>query len=468
MKIDISAKASLWYTLCSILQKACSMILIPLYVRLMSVDEYGIYTLFLSWEGIIMVFTTLNVANYAFNNCLIQNEDEKESITSSLLGFIYVLTFFWIIVFCIFSNFWPNIFGMDINYILLVAADSLFVVIIDLWMARQKFDFKYKNVVIITILGSLLKLAFGVYFVYYAQDKALVAILVYTLVQAFLALIISINIFYKGKKFFILKYWKYVILFNIPLIPHLLSTRILQQANRLIINKYCSVSDVAIYGFSSKITESMLIFNAAILSSLIPWTYRKIKNKEYSNINNSVFLSIVIIALLNLFLILLAPEVINILGTDEYKDAIYIIPPVALSVYFMYLFNVFVNVSYFYEANKLIMIVSVISAIINIVLNIFFIPYFGYMIAGYITLISYILLFVMHIFLYKYVCKKNNIFDNIYDLKTIIIFSLLFSVAGLLIIFLYDKTLIRYFISGSIILIIISLKNRLLNNYKNE
>lgn len=468
MKIDISAKASLWYTLCSILQKACSMILIPLYVRLMSVDEYGIYTLFLSWEGIIMVFTTLNVANYAFNNCLIQNEDEKESITSSLLGFIYVLTFFWIIVFCIFSNFWPNIFGMDINYILLVAADSLFVVIIDLWMARQKFDFKYKNVVIITILGSLLKLAFGVYFVYYAQDKALVAILVYTLVQAFLALIISINIFYKGKKFFILKYWKYVILFNIPLIPHLLSTRILQQANRLIINKYCSVSDVAIYGFSSKITESMLIFNAAILSSLIPWTYRKIKNKEYSNINNSVFLSIVVIALLNLFLILLAPEVINILGTDEYKDAIYIIPPVALSVYFMYLFNVFVNVSYFYEANKLIMIVSVISAIINIVLNIFFIPYFGYMIAGYITLISYILLFVMHIFLYKYVCKKNNIFDNIYDLKTIIIFSLLFSIAGLLIIFLYDKTLIRYFISGSIILIIISLKNRLLNNYKNE
>ena len=134
------------------------MILVPLYIRIMSTEEYGIYTIFLSWEGIVLVFTTLNVAAYVFNNCLIQNENDKDRVTSSLLGLIYLITFCWCIVLWFVPQTAEYIFGMKSIYILLVILDSLFVVIIDLWMVRCKFDFKYKSVVIVTVISSSFKL----------------------------------------------------------------------------------------------------------------------------------------------------------------------------------------------------------------------------------------------------------------------------------------------------------------------
>ena len=36
------------------------------------------------------------------------------------------------------------------------------------------------------------------------------------------------------------------------------------------IQKFCGISQAEIYGFSYKISEVMLIFNSAILESLIP------------------------------------------------------------------------------------------------------------------------------------------------------------------------------------------------------
>lgn len=72
------AKAAIWYTISSIVQKGIGMFFIPVYVHLMSTEEYGTYTLFQSWEGIVMIFTTLNLAAYVFNNCLARSEYDRE------------------------------------------------------------------------------------------------------------------------------------------------------------------------------------------------------------------------------------------------------------------------------------------------------------------------------------------------------------------------------------------------------
>lgn len=467
MKLGISIRASMWYIICSIVQKACAMILVPLYIRIMSTEEYGIYTIFLSWEGIVLVFTTLNVAAYVFNNCLIQNENDKDRVTSSLLGLIYLITFCWCIVLWFVPQTAEYIFGMKSIYILLVILDSLFVVIIDLWMVRCKFDFKYKSVVIVTVISSILKLFVGVICVYYSVDKAFMAIVSYVIVQGFIAVFLSCIIFKRSMNIYVYKYWKYVLLFNIPLIPHFLSIRILEQSNRLIINHYCGISDVAIYGFASKISEAMLIFNVAILSTLIPWTYKKLKKEKFSDISSKVFVTILFIACLNLILELLAPEVIKILGTEEYREAVYIISPIAMSVYFIYLFNIFANISYFYEENKKIMLCSIISSVFNIILGLYLIPKYGYLIAGYTTLTSYILLAILHMFLYKYICIRKNISNNIYDLRKINIISIIFIICSILINFLYDENSIRYIILGMIIILLINKKKyilRFLNN----
>lgn len=456
------AKASIWYTICSVVQKGISLFLIPMYVRLMTTEEYGRYTLAQSWEGILLVFTTLNLAAYAFNNCLIQNEEERERVTGAFAGLILFLTTVCICIFLFFNSFWEKILGLSGKYILLILLDSCFMVLIDLWYARKKFDYAYRGVVIVTIGISFFNLIVGMFFVIYAPEKAFAAFLAGTSVRGIVALILLVDIWRKGHSFFDTRFWRYALCFNIPLIPHFLSTRVLQQADRVMIEKYCGASQAGIYGFSYKITESMLIFNTAFLSSTIPWTYKKLKEHKYKDIFSTIFATIILIAGLNLFLILLAPEIIIVLGTNAYEEAVYIIPPVACSVFFMYLFNCFVNITCFYEENKKVTAASIIAAFLNIVLNWWMIPQYGYLAAGYTTLVSYICLTIMHGVMQHIALRKNGVCEEVYHMPLLMLFSMIFTLLALCSSFLYRSRMIRYGIILFFLILMIIKRNTLM------
>ncbi len=460
-------KASIWYTVCSIIQKGISLLLIPMYVRIMTTEEYGIYTLAQSWEGILLVFTTLNLAAYAFNNCLIQNENEKEKVTSAFGGIIITLTVVCICIFGLFSDFWKHIFRLPGKFILLVLLDSCFIVLIDLWYARKKFDYAYRGVAVVTLGISVCNLVVGMLFVIYSPEKAFAAFLAGTGTRGIVAVFLLFDIWRKGHVYFNRKFWSYAFRFNIPLIPHFLSTRILQQADRVMIEKYCGASQAGIYGFSYKITEAMLIFNTAFLGSVIPWTYRKLKERRYRDIFPHIFLTIILIAVLNAFLILLAPEVIAILGTSEYEEAMYVIPPVACSIFLMYLFNCFVNITYYYEENKKITLASIFAACLNIGLNWLMIPRYGYLAAGYTTLVSYICLAIMHGVMQRNTLRKNGIQEEVYSIHILTLFSIGYILLSLCSNFLYKNWIIRYIIILVSIAVMVIKRNVIIEMAKN-
>ena len=78
---------------------------------------------------------------------------------------------------------------------------------------------------------------------------------------------------------------------------------------------------------------------------------------------------------------MMAPEVISFMAPNRVLRAIWIIPPVASSVFFMFLYNLFANIEFYFEENKFIMVASVLGALLNIGLNYYLIPLFGYIVA---------------------------------------------------------------------------------------
>ena len=86
----------------------------------------------------------------------------------------------------------------------------------------------------------------------------------------------------------------------------------------------------------------------------------------------------VIVAVLTIVAMLFGPELIKIFATEEYYQAIWIIPPVAMSVFFNSIYSVFVNIEFYYEKTKYVMYVTVVLAGLNIVLN-----YIGIKICGF-------------------------------------------------------------------------------------
>lgn len=458
-ELSAPVKASIWFTICNILQKGISMITVPIFTRLLTPEQYGIYSVYQSWYQIITVFATLNLYYGVFNNGMLKFEKDKDAFTSAIQGLTTTITAIFLIIYIIGNQFWNKILGLSEILVFSMFMELFFAPAYSFWAARQRYEFKYRNLVIITIIIAIGSPILGIIAVLATQYKAEARIISFVAVQVIVGMYFYIYNLKNGKKFVSLKYWKYALAFNLPLIPHYLSQSILNQVDRLMINSMEGADKAAIYSVAYNVSTLMVLVTSAINNSFIPYTYKKIKQKEYSDIKKNANKLIVLVGVLTLLVISFGPEVISIFAPKSYYDAIWVIPPVALSVYFMFLYPLFGNVEFYFEENIFVMLASITGAIMNLILNKIFIDIFGYLAAGYTTLVCYILFSAGHYVFMKRVIKKHIPGAKIYDMKFIVLFSIIMLFAMLILVIIYKHILIRYIIIGSIFIFIILKRN---------
>lgn len=442
--IPAPVKASFWFFAMSIFQKGIQFIVTPIYTRVLTTDEYGFYSVFTSWLGIITIFATLTLSGGCFNNAMLKYGDDKRRYISSMQGLGNVST---VIVFAILFMLKDVIFehaGLNSPLLVGMLAVLLFNPAFSLWTSFQIFAYSYRLLVISTLAVSVATPAIGVTLALNMKSHRQYAVIIaYVLVNTAIGIIFYIINLIKGKALYNIEYWSFALKFNIPLIPHYLSNMVLGQADRIMINSYCGKSQAGIYSLSYSISMMLSIVMTALNSSYVPWTYRKMKDGNRAAIGKY---SNYILLILGLYMIagcLVAPELIMILGTEEYAEAKWIVAPVMVGSYFTMLYSLFANIEFYYEKNIAIMVASVIAAVANIVLNAIFIPIFGYIAAGYTTMVCYMLLAIMHYMSMKRTCKEKNI-ENPYNMKFIISFTLGLTVMSMLAMLLYNTVIVRY------------------------
>lgn len=461
-KISSPIKASFWFLICGFMQKAIAMITTPIFTRLLSTTEFGQYSIYHSWYGIITIFATLNLSAGVFMRGLVKYEDDKDAFTSSLQGLTTTTVLICSIIYILFHNFWNSIF--DLSFILMISMfiDMLMSSAFRFWSSRQRVDFKYKKLVALTLFNAIATPIVGIIAVnnttYKVEARVISSLIINIIAFSFL----YFNQVKNGKQFYNKKYWKYALSFNLPLLPHYISQIILNQSDRLMINSICGTDKAGIYSLAYSLALVMQIFNTAVLNTLNPWIYKKIKKEEYLDIGNVSYCILIVIAFANLLLIALAPEAIAIMAPKSYYEAIWVIPPVAASVFFMFMYSLFADFEFYYEKTKFIMIASIIGAALNIILNYIFINIFGFIAAGYTTLICYILYAFGH---YKFMRKINKDYMEgvqVYNSKIIMIISLAFLALAAVFVFLYNYTIIRFVILGITLLAAIANKNTII------
>ena len=229
--------------------------------------------------------------------------------------------------------------------------------------------------------------------------------------------------FWEGKCFYDKGYWQYAVKFNTPLIPHYLSLIVLGQSDRIMIKHFCGDSDAGIYSFAYQIASAINVLIAAINGSRVPWTYEQLKSRIYDRLKKITNALVVLMAGITLLICLVSPEIIGILGTADYKVAVYVIPVVTLGVFFTFIYDIYASVEFYFGATKYVMYASVIGAVLNIILNTIFIPMFGFIAAAYTTLVCYIIFMVMHYVFSRKVLIEQDIKDAVYDNRSVFLLS---------------------------------------------
>lgn len=271
--MPMATKASLWYVVCNVLQKGIVLLSTPIFTRLMSTSEFGIYTIYQSWYSILVIFTSLGLYNSIYNNVLTKYPESSAKATSSMLGLSASITSILGIIFLLTYQIWEILTGLSAELIGVMFLQMLFEPAIYFWMTRQRYEFKYKGVVALTLLNVISSTGFGILLVLFSSEKGNSRVYAYAGTQVVIGIILFVICFCKGRTFFSKRFWKYSLEFCIPLIPHYLSFSVLSQADRIMIGKMVGKSEAAIYGIAYSIAMLMQIITNAVSNSFGPYTY---------------------------------------------------------------------------------------------------------------------------------------------------------------------------------------------------
>ena len=443
------------------------MITTPIFTRLMSTNDYGQYGVFNSWYNIITIIVALGLTGGVHTQGLVKYDKERSNFSSSLQGLTTSLIVIWATVYLLFHNFWDSLFSLTSIQMLLMFIIIWTAAVFGFWANEQRVTYSYRVLVIVTIIGSFLKPIIEIIFVLNSEDKATARIIGWAIADVIAFGWMFISQLNKGKVFFSRRFWLYALSFNLPLVPHYLSQTVLNSADRIMIQRIIGESEAGIYNLAYSLSLIMTLFNTALMQTLSPWIYQKIKDKRGKDIAPIAYVTLVLIATVNLMLILLAPEAVAIFAPKEYYEAIWVIPPVAMSVYFMYAYDLFAKFAFYYEKTKVIMIASVSGALLNIVLNYIFIKQYGYIAAGYTTLVCFMVYAIAHYIFMKKVCRECCDGEYPYETKKIILITIPFLIAGFVFMATYNYPVLRYGVVGMAAIVAVVMRKRIIGIIKN-
>lgn len=269
----VQVKASFWFLICSFIQRGLSVITTPIFTRLLSTSEYGLFSVFSSWKGIVTIFVTLSLSAGVYTQGLIKFSDNRDVFSSSLQGLTTTLVVLWVSIYLINPGFWNKCFSLSTIQMLALFAVIWSSAVFGFWSAEQRVYYKYKALVIISLLLSILKPALGILLVINADDKVTVRILGIVIIDFIAAIGFYISQMHRGKVFYNKTFWKYALHFNIPLIPHYLSQTVLNSADRIMIERMVGASEAGIYSLAYTISSIMIFFNSALMDTISPWFY---------------------------------------------------------------------------------------------------------------------------------------------------------------------------------------------------
>ena len=464
-----AAKASFWFVVSNVVLKGISFITTPIFTRLLDATDYGISSVFITWEGVISIFATLSLAGGVYNVAMTKFEDDVNTVTSSFIGLTAVSSIL-VYTICFFiSILIPSLFELNNWYLGFMWLQTFTNAATTFWLMRKRFTYDYKKVIAYTFSNAILSPVVAIIAVkLVVNNKAFAKVIGSGLWGIMIGLAIMLLIIKKGKKLYHKKYWKYALKFNVPLLPHYLSQVMLNSADKLMLNGLVNAASAGLYSIAHSITGVVSIITQSINSSLIPYTLQTIKKGTVKKLYNVILGCSTLVAVICELIVLFAREGILIFATPEYMDAVWFVAPLAFTVQVSFVTGLVGNIIFYYEKTKEMSIATMICAASNIVLNYAGIKLFGQYAVGYATLITSFI----HFFIYYFVAKKyEKNLNEIINLKVLVLIFLGFAFLMFYGIAFWNNLIMKVILLVIILVLAIIFKNKiiiLLKNIKNK
>ena len=103
--MSVVAKATLWFFVCTVIQKCISIITTPIFTRLMSVEQYGQVSVFNSWMQIVTLICTFRLDYGVFYKGISKFKNDKDGYTLSMQSLSSIITLIVLFFYLVFRDY---------------------------------------------------------------------------------------------------------------------------------------------------------------------------------------------------------------------------------------------------------------------------------------------------------------------------------------------------------------------------
>jgi O-antigen/teichoic acid export membrane protein len=386
-----------------------SIVLLPVYTRFLSAADYGILEIIDNIRGqfVVILVAGLVPAMAKFYKEA-DSEDGRKEVIGTSFGFIFSFSLIWLI--CLFLFDKPSalfllgnvesVFYIDLGIVLLFI-QAIFTTGNNYLNIRKKSQ--------LFLVASLTKLCLNIganLYLIVALRLGVKGMLLGELLSSgvigtfVVAYLITQNGFH-----FRLRLLGRMLKFGLPFIPNMFGAALMHAADRSLLRPWWpSVSDIGIYGLGYRFP---FMLNSLILGSFwriwgasVMYEVAKQENSQrtYAKIT-TYFVTVYVVC--QYMLVVMASTVIRILAAPEYFRAWIIVQIVGLGMCFYSLHQFFITGAFIKSKTWYLPIAYIFSALINISLNWYFLPKYGYIAAAWNSTITYLAFSVVGFFLFR-------------------------------------------------------------------
>ena len=373
------------YTVTTFLQKGVSFLLLPLYTRYLSPEDYGILAVVGSLSGVLAVFLNLSlhasVTRYYFSYRSEPNVLKEfwgtilvlVTLISLGAGVTLLLVGQYLLAPLYGDIAWPYV-SLGIATIMLQPVTTIFLSILQ---TREQADLYAMHTLAQFALTVTMIVSFVVFLGWNAEGP-----LVAGLITAILYFVISMySLRGEYRLCFRRNYALQALNYSLPLVPHILASQVIAASDRMFLNQMISTASAGIYNIGAVFGGVVSIVTDGANRAYVPASMDALQTNSPDRLMELRRAGLVLVTSYSLFALaisLFAKEIIGLLTTRPFHDSYIVVPWIAFSFVATGLYYLFVNILFYHvHMTWIVALGTTLGAGVHIGLNYFLIGRFG-------------------------------------------------------------------------------------------
>ncbi|SDT96963.1 lipopolysaccharide biosynthesis protein [Desulfobacula phenolica] len=418
------------YSFGRLASKAIGFLLIPLYTRFLTPEDYGVVemlTMFIALSGIV-IQGGISAAIFKFyNEC--KSKIEQDELICTILVFIFSLS----LLFCVCTSLLSPTISLiflkteDFSfYVVLMVVSFFFSTIANVPETYLMAEKKSKIFTLISLATLVINLGFNIYAVA-ILNLGIEGILYASVAARVFNNILLFSVFL-NKVSFKLKFnkLKQVLSFSIPMIPAELGLFVYAYVDRFFLTHMSDLQSVGIYSLGYKFAFMISMLLVQPFMQIWQQKMYEIKKDEDAAIKFGKMFTYLFAFVLfaALFMSIFIKDTIAIMAAPEFISAWRVVPIIAFSYVFKSMYLFFQMGMFFNSKTSYLSYIALLGALISICMNYLLVPHLKELGAAFAILISTISIAAITLFVSQRLYKIKLEFLELF--KIIMLGSFLF------------------------------------------